>query len=478
MSPILALSVLLGYFSLLIAISFFVGKNSDNNSFFIGERKSPWYLVAFGMIGASLSGVTFISVPGWVNESSFSYMQMVFGYFFGYLFIANVLMPIYYQWGVTSIYSYLKDRLGKVSYKTGAAFFLVSRTIGAAFRLYLVAMVLDIAIFGAWGIPFSLTVFITIVLIWLYTFKSGIKSIVWTDSLQTIAMLASVVISIYVIINQLDWSFSEAFTNITKSDMSQIFFWEGKNNFIKNFLAGLFIAIVMTGLDQDMMQKNLSCKSLGDAQKNMKWFSVVLIFVNFLFLILGVLLYFYAEANQLSYKGDQLFPSISLFHLNSFVGIVFLVGVIAAAYSSADSALTALTTSFCIDFLGFEDQEDLNSKSNIKKRYIVHIGFSFLLFITVLGFKLINDDSVIKQIFTFAGYTYGPLLGLFFYSIYTKFNLRDKYVWIVCLLAPVISHLIKLAVADYYVFNFEFLLLNGFVTFIGLMIITKKNKIV
>lgn len=474
MSPVLALSVLIGYFALLITISFVVGKKGDNNSFFIGERKSPWYLVAFGMIGASLSGVTFISVPGWVRESGFSYMQMVFGYFFGYMFIAHVLMPIYYKWEVTSIYSYLKDRMGNVSYKTGSAFFLISRTIGASFRLYLVAMVLDIAIFGKWGVPFSLTVFLTILLIWLYTFRSGIKSIVWTDSLQTIAMLTSVVIAIVVIINQLDWSFSEAYTKVVQSDMSQIFFWEGRNHFIKNFLAGIFIAIVMTGLDQDMMQKNLSCKNIGDAQKNMKWFSVVLIFVNMLFMVLGVLLYLFAEANQLTYVGDQLFPSISLFHLNDIVGVIFLVGVIAAAYSSADSALTALTTAFCIDFLGFEEKKIQNSKESIRTRYAVHIGFSFILFLTVIGFKLINDDSVIKQIFTFAGYTYGPLLGLFFYGIYTNLNLKDKYVWIVCIMAPILSHIIKIAIADYYVFNFEFLLLNGFITFIGLLLITKK----
>lgn len=476
MSPVLALSVLLGYFALLVAVSFIVGKKGDNNSFFIGERKSPWFLVAFGMIGASLSGVTFISVPGWVKESSFSYMQMVFGYFFGYLFIARVLMPIYYQWGVTSIYSYLKDRLGRVSYRTGSAFFLISRTIGASFRLYLVAMVLDIAIFGKWGVPFGLTVFLTILLIWLYTFRSGIKSIVWTDALQTVAMLTSVVITIFVIISRMDWTFAEAMQKVSVSEMAQIFFWEGKNHFIKNFLAGVFIAIVMTGLDQDMMQKNLSCKNLKDAQKNMFWFSLVLIFVNLMFMVLGVLLYFFADANQLPFKGDTLFPNISIFYLNDLAGVIFLVGVIAAAYSSADSALTALTTAFCIDFLGFEEKRDINDSKSIRTRYIVHIGFSILLFLTVVGFKLINDDSVIKQIFTFAGYTYGPLLGLFFYSIYTKFNLHDKYVWIVCVMAPVISHFIKLAIADYYVFNFEFLLLNGFITFMGLILISKKEK--
>jgi Na+/proline symporter len=469
MTPILILSIVAAYFIVLILISYFTGKSDSNDAFFLGNKQSPWYIVSFGMIGATLSGVTFISVPGWVAYSQFSYMQMILGMTAGYFVIANVLMPIYYRMNLTSIYAYLGDRFGASTHKTGAFFFLLSRTIGASFRLYLVANVMQIAIFDAWNVPFWLTVSLTIVLIWIYTFRSGIKTIIWTDTLQTLFMLLAVGVSIWLISDKMDLGLLDLTQTIRQSDYSQIFFWEGKQHFLKQFLSGAFLAIVMTGLDQDMMQKNLSCRSLSDAKKNMYSFSVVLIVVNIFFLALGALLYLYAEQIGMDIsKGDDLFPLVALkADLGLGVGIFFILGLIAAAYSSADSALTSLTTSFCIDFLNIEQKED---RQQVQTRKWVHVGFSLLLVVAILIFKAINDDSVISALFKVAGYTYGPLLGLFAFGIFTKWNIKDRAVPIVAVLSPVIAYVLQL----YIPFGFELLMVNGGITFLGLCLLIKR----
>ncbi len=477
------------YFAALITISYFTGKKSDNEDFFVAGRQSPWYIVAFGMIGASLSGVTFISVPGWVETSQFSYMQMVFGYLFGYAFIAFVLMPMYYKLQLTSIYTYLEKRFGPVSYKTGSIFFLISRTIGAAFRLYLVAIVLQQFVMEHFGIPFPVTVLGTILLIWVYTYRGGIKTIVWTDTLQTLSMLVAVIMTIIFIGQKMELGMGEMFSLVAQSDYSQIFFFEdffndGKH-FVKRFLAGVFIAIVMTGLDQDMMQKNLSCRTLGDAQKNMVTFSIVLVFVNLLFLGMGALLFLYASSVGIDVpaRSDLLYPTIALQHLPPIAGIIFIIGLVAAAYSSADSALTSLTTSFCIDILDFEKKaEDVErpiSTEDLKRtRTMVHIGFSILLFIVIIVFWSINNDSVISQIFKVAGYTYGPLLGLYFFGFFTKQRIYDRWAWLVCLSAPILTGILKWLIESYtsYKFDFELLLLNGLLTFIGLFFISYYDE--
>ncbi|MDB0006462.1 sodium:solute symporter [Flavobacteriales bacterium] len=467
MSPILILTIIALYFAGLIVISYLTGKNDSNETFFLGNKQSPWYIVSFGMIGATLSGVTFISVPGWVADSQFSYMQMILGMTAGYLVIANILMPIYYRMNLTSIYAYLGDRFGEVTHKTGAFFFLLSRTIGASFRLYLVANVMQIAIFDAWNVPFWLTVSLTIVLIWIYTFRSGIKTIIWTDTLQTLFMLSAVGVSIWLISDKMGLGLIDLTQTISQSEYSKMFFWEGKQNFIKQFLSGAFLAIVMTGLDQDMMQKNLSCRSLSEAKKNIYSFSVALIVVNVFFLALGALLYLYAQQIGLDIpKGDDLFPLVALQgDLGLGVGVFFILGLIAAAYSSADSALTSLTTSFCVDFLDIEKKE--NSR---KTRKYVHIAFSLLLVVAILIFKAINDDSVISALFKVAGYTYGPLLGLFAFGIFTKWSVRDKAVPIVAFLSPVAAYILQL----YIPFGFELLMINGGITFLGLCLLIRK----
>lgn len=477
MSPVLVISIIGSYFLVLILISQLTSGDASSSTFFTANRQSPWYLVAFGMIGASLSGVTFISVPGWVGDSDFSYFQMVLGYLAGYLVIGTVLLPLYYKLNLVSIYTYLDQRFGFWSYKTGAFFFLLSRVIGSSFRLFLVAGVLQLAIFNAWGIPFWITVLVTIVLIWVYTFRGGIKTIVFTDTLQTLFMIIAVVTSIYLIGDELRLSFSGLINVIDESQYSKMFFWDWKSDqyFIKQFLSGAFIAIVMTGLDQDMMQKNLTCRNIGEAQKNMFWFSIILVFVNLLFLGLGALLYVYSGEMGISVpvKTDDLFPMLALDHFTIFAGITFLLGITAAAYSSADSALTALTTSFCVDFLNFNDSDNKNHKST---RIKVHIGFSVLLFIVILIFHLINDQSVISAVFTAAGYTYGPLLGLYAFGLFTKWKVKDKYVPLICLLSPLLSYILNLhsqSLLYGYKFGFEILIVNGFLTFIGLLLIRK-----
>ncbi|WP_027067815.1 sodium:solute symporter [Maribacter sp. Hel_I_7] len=475
-----------GYFVLLLIISYFTGKNDSNEDFFKAGKQSPWYLVAFGMVGASLSGVTFISVPGWVEASEFSYMQVVFGYFLGYMVTAFVLLPIYYKQNVTSIYEYLDDRFGFVSYKVGAISFFISRVLGAAFRLFLVAIVLQQFVFDAWNVPFEITVILSILLIWVYTFRGGIKTIVWTDTLQTLFMLISVGLSIYFILDKMDWTFIEFLNSQELSQYSKTFFTDdlsSKNHLVKSFLGGMFITICMTGLDQDMMQKNLTCRNLGEAQKNMVSFSIVLVIVTFVFMLLGALLFIYADAHNIaiplmdgSPKSDLLFPEIALNSgLGITVAVTFMLGLIAAAYSSADSALTSLTTSFCVDFLNTEKKPEHVAK---KTRRVTHIGMSILLILVVISFKYILDRNVIDGLLTVASYTYGPLLGLFSFGIFTKHQVKDKYVWIVALVCVSFILILAKLPSEYlggYIFGYELLPLNGLLTFIGLWLIRKKN---
>jgi Na+/proline symporter len=452
-------------------------RKADNNTFFRANKKSPWILVAIGMIGASLSGVTFISIPGVVGaggvNQAYSWMQMVLGFLVGYAVIALVLMPIYYRMNLTTIYGYLEDRFGFWSYKMGAFYFLLSRIIGASFRLYVVAIVLHPFVFGPLGISFEMTIFITLLLIWIYTFRGGVM------------MLVAVSLTIYFICDRMGLSIGGMKDRIDSAGLSQIFFfengWSDPNNFFKQFLSGALIAIVMTGLDQDMMQKNLTCKTLGAAQKNILVFSIILIFANILFLTLGAMLYVYAAEISLTIpeKTDQLYPLIALNHLPPFVGVIFILGLIAAAYSSADSALTSLTTSFCIDFLDFEKKERPESEKK-KTRWMVHIGFTLLLFLVIFIFNRFVDAAVINGLFKFAGYTYGPLLGLFTYGILTKARPIDRWVPVVVILSPIITYIIDTNSAAWFggfKFGFFILAVNGLVTFIGLKLLSMKvNK--
>ncbi|MFV8281558.1 sodium:solute symporter [Christiangramia marina] len=479
MQPYQVLILIAAYFAVLILISYGTGRGGSNAEFFKANKQAPWYLVAFGMIGASLSGITFISIPGTVETDSFSYFQVVLGYTVGYAVIGQVLLPLYYKLNLTSIYTYLDTRFGNASYKTGASFFLLSRVVGASFRLFLVANVLQLIVFDALGVPYYITVSITILLIWLYTFKSGIKTIVWTDTLQTFFMLLALGITIYFISEDLGFSVANLMKYLAKNEHSQIFFfddWKSKDHFVKQFLSGAFIAIVMTGLDQDMMQKNLTCRSLKDAQKNMFWFTIVLVFVNFLFLALGVLLTDYADLNGITETKDELFPAIAASgNLGFAVAVFFILGLIAAAYSSADSALTSLTTSFSIDILDIEKKYDEKKQIRIRKQ--IHIAISVLLILVMLVFKYaIADKSVINKLFQFAGYTYGPLLGLYAFGLFTKWQVKDKLVPIIAILAPVLSYIISVNSLAWLGFEFGFfiLILNGFLTFLGLILLRRK----
>lgn len=497
LSPIIILGIITAYFAVLILISFLTSRGSnDNDSFFLAGRKSPWPLVAIGMVGASLSGVTFISVPGAVGaggaNQAFSYMQVVLGYLLGYLFIAVVLLPLYYRLGLTSIYEYLKGRIGPHAYKVGAFYFLLSRVIGASFRLFLVAMVLQEFVTGPLDIPFAVTVAITIVLIWLYTFQGGIRTIVYTDTLQTVCMLLAAGLTVYYIGQAMETNLGGMVEMIRNSDYSQVFFFEGgwtdPNNFWKQFFSGALITIVMTGLDQDMMQKNLSMPNFRDAQKNMAAFSLVLIFANLLFLSLGALLYIYSTSVGLAIPetSDQLYPSIALRHLPPVAGIIFILGLIAAAYSSADSALTALTTSFCVDFLGMNEaahssKDEATLKADKRNRLYVHLGFSALLFVVILAFRSIGDRAVINSLFKAAGYTYGPLLGLFAFGLFTRLRVREVVqigrfqlpaLLLVCLASPILSMIMDAYSVELMAgFSFGFLILafNGLLTFLGLV---------
>ncbi len=483
MSPILVFSIVVAYFSVLLLISWITGRKADNAAFFLGNRKSPWYIVAFGMIGASLSGVTFISVPGWVGSSQFTYMQMVLGFLVGYFVIANVLMPLYYRLELTSIYTYLDRRFGNTAYKTGASFFLLSRVIGASLRLFIVANVLHLTVFRQWGIPFFATVLVTIALIWLYTFRGGIKTIIWTDTLQTICMLAAVTITVVLISRKLGLDFAGMVEAIRHSPYSRVWVfddWHAPTHFVKQFLGGAFTAIVMTGLDQDMMQKNLSCRNIREAKKNMYWMSLSLVPVNLLFLSLGVLLFIFAGKNGISIpeQSDNLFPLIATGgYLGTPVAVLFIIGLVAAAYSSADSALTALTTSFTVDIL---DAEKMSAERLRKTRMKVHVGISLLVMAVILIFKAINNENVISAIYTVAGYTYGPLLGLFSFGLFTRRKVKDRWVPAVAILSPVITFFIdhfSEQLFGGYRFGFELLILNGLITFLGMLLLMQgKNK--
>lgn len=486
MKPIYIIALIALYFALLIVISLITGKEDSNETFFKAKRSSPWYVVAFGMIGASLSGVTFISVPGWVQNSQFSYMQVVFGYLAGYLVIAFVLLPIYYRLNVISIYEYLKQRFGFFSHKTGAFFFFISRIIGASFRLFLVATVLQYFVFAEWNVPFPVTVVISIALIWVYTFRGGIKTIVWTDTLQTLFMLSAVAITIYIIMEKTGFAISDFWTNPQLEVYTKTFFTDSinsKQHFVKAFLGGMFVAICMTGLDQDMMQKNLTCRNLKESQKNMVSFSVVLIFVNIVFLALGALLFAFSELNGIQIpvldgkpKSDLLFPEIALNHdLGIGLGVIFILGLIAAAYSSADSALTSLTTSFCIDFLNIENRKKELQKALRKK---VHVVMSVVLMVVIILFNYILEKNVIDGLLTVAAYTYGPLLGLFAFGIFTRYAVKDKIVPFIAIISVALTAFIGYLPKENlggYEFGYELLLVNGFFTFVGLVLIRRKH---
>ncbi|SDL67007.1 Na+/proline symporter [Daejeonella rubra] len=496
MAPGILLSFLIGYFMILLGISYFTSKkSSDNSTFFTANKNSKWYLVAFGMIGTALSGVTFISVPGEVGNpagNEFKYFQFVLGNAIGFILIATVLLPLYYRMNLTSIYTYIEERLGTYSYKTAASIFLLSRTIGSSFRLYLVVIVLQRFIFDSYGIPFWATVLISLGLIWSYTFKGGLKTIIITDTLQTVFLVSSVILTIFFICDSLDLNIFQAFETIKNSGYSKVFFYEdfitSKFHVSKQLLGGIFVTIAMTGLDQDMMQKNLSCKNIGEAQKNMFTFTAVFVIINIFFLSVGALLYVYASKYGISIpldsitgkpRTDFLFPEIAFNHLSAIPAIVFMLGLTAATFATTDSALTALTTSFCVDFLGFSKKADLNSASAIRNRHMVHIGFSLLMFLVVILFNIVNNAAVVSAIFTVASYTYGPLLGLYGFGLFLKSRgVKDKLVPFICILSPAICFFLnansKMLMGGY-VFDNELIVVNGLITFIGLLIISKPK---
>ncbi len=485
MKPALLLFIILIYFGILIVISILTGKDDSNTVFFRANKSSPWYVVAFGMIGASLSGVTFISVPGWVQSTQFSYMQIVFGYFLGYIVIAFILIPLYYKLNITSIYEYLKQRFGETSHKTGAFFFFISRMLIASFRLFLVTSVLQYFIFDAWNIPFEITVIFSVLLIWAYTFRSGIKILVWTDTLQTFLMLFAVFATIYIILSKLDLTFSEILQSDGYKQYSKVLFTEDfydKKYFLKSVLGGMFITIAMTGLDQDNMQKNLTCKNAKEAKWNVISLGFVLILVNLVFLFLGALLFIYADKFNISIptiggdvKTDLLFPEIALNgNLGIPIAIIFILGLIAAAYSSADSALTSLTTSFSIDFLNIENRK---KSHQIKLRKTVHIGISILLILVIISFRHILKENIINSLLQVSTFTYGPLLGLFSFGIFTTYQIKDKWVWIIAILSLIFTYILNKNAVHWFngfVFGYEILILNGIFTFIGLYLIKKK----
>jgi len=463
---------------MLIIIAHITGKSATTDSFFTANRKSPWFVVAFGMIGTTISGVTFISVPGEVTNSASTYFQFIMGNLVGFWIVALVLLPVYYKLNLISIYSYLEQRFGFYSYKSGSFFFLLSRTIGAAFRMYLVAEVLQLALFDALGIPFALTVLISIFLIWVYTYRGGVKTIIWTDSLQTIFLLTAVILTIYYIFSSFGWSVGETLQKINNHPYSRIFEWNLKSDkyFFKQFIAGVFVTIVMVGLDQDMMQKNLTCKSLKESQKNMLTFSAIFVFVVAMFLMLGVLLYIFADVNgiKLPPKSDYLFPMLALNHMNIMIGIFFLLGITAANYASADSALTSLTTAFCVDFLDIKNRPSERKKILLRR---THIGFSLLLFLVIMIFRIINDQSVVVAVFKAAGYTYGPLLGLFAFGLLTKKQVKDPWVPLITLCSPFIAWMVDAnseLLFNGYKIGFELIIINGAITFLGLLLIQKK----
>jgi len=473
MSGISILLIIVIYFSVLLLISWIVGrKSSDNDAFFLGNKKSPWWVVAIGMVGSSISGVSFISVPGMVGKIDFSYMQTVFGFFFGYLIIANVLLPMYYKLNLTSIYTYLEQRFGKYSYKTGASFFLLSRTIGSGVRLYLVTLILQHLIFDAWHIPYVLTALVAVFLIWLYTHRSGIKTIVWTDTLLTICLISALILLVYQVMKQLDMNLFELLKSLLNNPHSRIFVfddWHSKQNFFKQFFSGIFIAIVMTGLDQDMMQKNLTCKNIADAKKNMYWYGIAFVPLNLLFLSLGAMLLMLAAKNNIALPAstDDILPLFATQFLGKFVSVLFVIGIIAATFASSDSALASLTTSFSVDILEIKHDKP---KLAERKRKLTHIGISVFFVMIMLIFKLLNNKSIIDAIYTIAAYTYGPLLGMFAFGLFSKRKVNDKLVPLVAVASPLICFGLNVLSTNFYNYplGYELLMINGLITFCGM----------
>lgn len=480
MNPYLTLIVIFAYFGLLSIVAYFTSRRADANSFYLADRKAPWPLVAYGMLGVAISGITFISVPGEVSNTQFSYFQLVIGYAIGLLIVAFLLIPIYYQRRVISIYGYLEERFGYYTHKTGAGFFLLAHLLGAAFRLYLMAYVLQLIVFDAIGIPFAATVLFTILLIWLYTFKGGIKTVIYTDVLQTTFLLLAVLISIGSIAGAMDWSVWELQRAVVQSDTAQFFFWswESPKNFFKLVVTGIIITVMNNGLDQAIMQKHLSCATAQDAQKNIISLSVILIFVNLLFLFLGGALVIYANENGIALpdQSDQLYPMLAVEHLGTVAGITFVIGIAAAAYSSADTSLTGLTTAFCIDFLGYQRHRE----DNPRVRRLAHLGFSLLLFLCIMLFWALNDQSVISAWIRASGYAYGPLLGLFAFGLVSGLPVRDRWVPVLCLAAPVISYVLDTYSEQWfngYRFGYEIIVVNGLVTFLGLFVLQTRAEL-
>jgi len=472
----------IGYFVILLFVAYRTSRNSNNESFFIGNRSSNWMLVAFGMIGTSLSGVTFVSVPGAVGREAFAYFQITIGYLIGYATIAFVLLPLYYRLNVTSIYHYLSTRFGFRSYKTGSAFFILSRTLGATARLYLVVEILQYSILESFHVPFWLTTVVILVMILLYTFKGGVKTIVWTDTLQTTCMLAGLIICVIFILNKMGLSFTDSLGQMKDKGYSNVFVTDvnSKLFFVKQILAGAFITITMTGMDQEMMQKNLSVKTLGNSKKNVLTLSVILAVVLLLFLFLGGLLYLYAGQQGVTVTGDKLFPEIALHHMPPLISVIFIIALISALFPSADGAITALTSSFCIDILGMKRREDWTEEEKKKVRQRIHLTVAFIFLVFVMIFKWVNDPSMIGVILKVAAYTYGPLLGLFSFGIVTKRKVIDNLVPIVCVLAPVICFFLdkfQKQIFGKYEIGLELLIINGLLTFIGLFLISKSPDV-
>lgn len=481
MTQVIIILTIISYFLILFGISYFTSRNADNQSFFTGNRQSKWYVVAFAMIGAAISGVTFVSVPGMVQDGGFSYLQMVIGFAVGQFIIAFLLIPLFYRMNLTSIYEYLEDRFGMSSYKTGAWFFFISKMLGAAVRLFVVCLVLQLLVFQPLNIPFAINVVITVFLVWLYTFQGGVKTLIWTDSLKTFCLILSSGLCIYYIGSSLGFSISEMIINIRESEMSKIFYFDDVKDgkfFWKQFLAGIFLVISTTGLDQDFMQKILSCKSPRDSQKNMITSGILQIFVILLFLMLGVLLYLFAQEKGITATKDELFPTIA-FNENFpiIVGVLFIIGLISAAYAAAGSALTALTTSFTVDILGSNKKG--NSDKTTKTRKTVHILMAVIMGLVIIVINILNKTSVINAVYILASYTYGPILGMFLFGIFTKKKVRDRFVPIVAITAPILCLIIDInskAWFDGYEFSHDRLILNAFLTFIGLCLLSIKNK--
>lgn len=480
MSSTLLFTFVIGYFVILLIVAYYTSRNSNNDSFFIGNRNSNWMLVAFGMIGTSLSGVTFVSVPGTVGPDGFAYFQVVIGYLIGYMIIAFILLPLYYRLNLTSIYNYLQHRFGQVSYRTGALFFIISRTLGATARLYLVINVLQLFILKDMGIPFGVTTFVILLMILLYTFEGGVKTIVFTDTLQTTFMLIGLIACIIYIMYHVPYQPSQIVAELSERSMTRIFNTDANSPayFLKSILGGVFITVGMTGLDQEMMQKNISVRNLRDSQKNMITFSITMAVVNFLFLVLGGLLYIFAESNNIKTANDDLFPTVALNYMPTALSIIFIIGLISALFPSADGALTALTSSYCIDILGLTRRDNLDEKAKKKIRLTVHFTFAVIFFIIVILFKWIDNKSIIGVILKVAGFTYGPLLGLFAFGIFSRRKIHDKYALYVCLAAPLIILGIDYgsqAVFEKFKIGYELLIYNGLLTYLGLLMISKKE---